>query len=121
MDAIIHLAAISNDPTGDIDDTLTRQVNFDAIGLLLAQARAAGVKRFINASSSSVFGVRDVADINESLKPSPIRLTRNIKCFRMACDRGGCAGFLHGQHPPATICGYSPRQRFDLYGQQAHR
>jgi nucleoside-diphosphate-sugar epimerase len=53
IDTIIHLAAISNDPTGDLDEVLTRQVNFDAIGLLLAEARNAGVKRFISASSST--------------------------------------------------------------------
>src|SRR5688572_18276739 len=54
MDTVIHLAAISNDPTGDIDEVLTREVNFDAVGVLLAAARAAGVKQVINASSSSV-------------------------------------------------------------------
>ena len=57
IDTILHLAAISNDPTGEIDDTLTRQVNFDAVGMLLALSRESGVKRFINASSSSVFGI----------------------------------------------------------------
>src|SRR5262245_9954741 len=44
VETIIHLAAISNDPTGEIDEVLTRQVNFDATGMLLALARAAGVK-----------------------------------------------------------------------------
>src|SRR3974390_2316634 len=72
MDAVIHLAAISNDPTGEIDDTLTRQVNFDAVGLLVAQAKAGGVKRFINASSSSVFGIKDVPDVTEALEPEPL-------------------------------------------------
>src|SRR5579862_9697698 len=72
IDTIIHLAAISNDPTGDIDEVLTRQVNFDAIGLLLAIARTNGVKRFINASSSSVFGIKDVPDVTELLEPEPI-------------------------------------------------
>src|SRR5437868_842650 len=43
IDVVIHLAAISNDPTGEIDEGLTRQVNFDAVGLLLALAREAGV------------------------------------------------------------------------------
>src|SRR5688572_3453526 len=67
IDTIIHLAAISNDPTGDIDEVLTRQVNYDAIGMLVSLARAAGVKRFINASSSSVFGIKEAADVNEQL------------------------------------------------------
>ena len=72
MDTIIHLAAISNDPTGDIDEVLTRQVNFDAIGMMLAQARAVGVKRFINASSSSVFGIKEASDVTEQLEPEPL-------------------------------------------------
>src|SRR5581483_5542513 len=72
IDTIIHLAAISNDPTGEIDDTLTRQVNFDAVGMMLALARNAGVKRFINASSSSVFGIKDDPDVTEELEPEPI-------------------------------------------------
>ena len=68
-EAVIHLAAISNDPTGDIDEVLTRQVNFDAVGMLLALAKEAGVNRFINASSSSVFGARTESEINEHLEP----------------------------------------------------
>jgi nucleoside-diphosphate-sugar epimerase len=115
MDVIIHLAAISNDPTGDIDETLTRQVNFDAIGLLLAQARAAGVKRFINASSSSVFGVRDVADINESLEPEPITFYSKYKMLsEWLVTAAASMDFCTVNIRPATICGYSPRQRFDL-------
>src|SRR5262249_9462134 len=66
---VIHLAAISNDPTGQIDEVLTRQVNFDAVGMLLALARRNGVHRFINASSSSVFGIKDVSDVTENLEP----------------------------------------------------
>src|SRR5579862_4420733 len=59
IEVVINLAAISNDPTGEIDEVLTRQVNFDAIGMMLALEREAGVKRFISASSSSVFSARD--------------------------------------------------------------
>jgi nucleoside-diphosphate-sugar epimerase len=115
IDTIIHLAAISNDPTGDIDEVLTRQVNFDAIGLLLATARANGVKRFINASSSSVFGIKDVADVNEQLEPEPLTYYSKYKALSewlvvSAASPEFCAVNIR----PATICGYSPRQRFDL-------
>ncbi|HXR07651.1 MAG TPA: NAD-dependent epimerase/dehydratase family protein, partial [Candidatus Acidoferrum sp.] len=72
VDTVIHLAAISNDPTGEIDEVLTRQVNFDAVGLLLALARAHGVRRFINASSSSVFGIKNAAEVTEQLEPEPL-------------------------------------------------
>ena len=115
MDAVIHLAAISNDPTGEIDDVLTRQVNFDAVGLLLAQARAGAVQRFINASSSSVFGIKDVPDVTEALEPEPLTSYSRYKMLSewlvvAAHARDFCAVNVR----PATICGFSPRQRFDL-------
>lgn len=114
-DTVIHLAAISNDPTGDIDEVLTRQVNFDAIGMLLALAREAGVRRFINASSSSVFGARTESEINEELEPEPLTFYSKYKALsewlvRAAASPEFCAVNVR----PATICGYSPRQRFDL-------
>lgn len=114
-DTVIHLAAISNDPTGDIDEVLTRQVNFDAIGMLLALAKEAGIKRFINASSSSVFGARTESEINERLEPEPITYYSKYKALSewlvlAAATPEFCAVNVR----PATICGYSPRQRFDL-------
>ena len=115
MDTVIHLAAVSNDPTGDIDEVLTRQVNFDAVGLLLAQAKAADVMRFINASSSSVFGVRDVADIDETLEPEPITFYSKYKMLaEWLVTAAAAPDFCAVNIRPATICGYSPRQRFDL-------
>lgn len=115
MDAVIHLAAISNDPTGELDEVLTRQVNFDAVGMLVALARAAGVRRFINASSSSVFGIKDVPDVTEALEPEPITFYSKYKMLSewlvaAAASPQFCAVNIR----PATICGYSPRQRFDL-------
>ena len=80
-DTVIHLAAISNDPTGDLDEMLTRQVNFDAIGMLLALAREAGVTRFINASSSSVFGIQQVADVTEQLEVKPLTYYSKYKAL----------------------------------------
>jgi nucleoside-diphosphate-sugar epimerase len=114
-DTVIHLAAISNDPTGDVDEVLTRQVNFDAIGMLLALAKEAGVTRFINASSSSVFGIKDVADVTEQLEAEPLTFYSKYKALSewlviAAASRDFCAVNIR----PATICGFSPRQRFDL-------
>jgi nucleoside-diphosphate-sugar epimerase len=115
IDTVIHLAAISNDPTGEIDEVLTRQVNFDALGMLLSLARAARVKRFINASSSSVFGIKNVPDVTEVLEPEPLTFYSKYKMLSewlvvAAASRDFCAVNVR----PATICGYSPRQRFDL-------
>jgi nucleoside-diphosphate-sugar epimerase len=115
MDAVIHLAAISNDPTGEIDEVLTRQVNFDAIGLLLALSKENGVRRFINASSSSVFGIKDETNVTEDLEPEPLTFYSKYKMLSewlivAAASPEFCAVNIR----PATICGYSPRQRFDL-------
>lgn len=114
-DVVIHLAAISNDPTGDIDEVLTRQVNFDAIGMLLALAKESGVKRFINASSSSVLGARVESDIDERLEPEPLTYYSRYKALTewLVLSAVG-PGFCGVNVRPATICGYSPRQRFDL-------
>jgi nucleoside-diphosphate-sugar epimerase len=115
MDAVIHLAAISNDPTGEIDEVLTRQVNFDAIGLLLALARKARVKTFIHASSSSVFGIKDVPNVTEVLEPEPITFYSRYKMLaEWLIVAAAAPDFCAVNIRPATICGYSPRQRFDL-------
>lgn len=114
-DAVIHLAAISNDPTGQMDEVLTKQVNFDAVGVLVKMAKQAGVKRFINASSSSVFGVKDESDIKEFLEPEPITYYSKYKALAEWIVKAAAADdFITTSIRPATICGYSPRQRFDL-------
>ncbi len=113
--AVIHLAAISNDPTGEIDEILTRQVNFDAVGLLLVKAKEAGVKRFINASSSSVFGLKKEEQISESLEPEPLTSYSKYKMLaEWLVFAAHSQEFCTVNIRPATICGYSPRQRFDL-------
>ncbi|MCA9312483.1 MAG: SDR family oxidoreductase, partial [Phycisphaerales bacterium] len=113
--AVIHLAAISNDPTGEVDEVLTRQVNFDAVGLLVSEARRAGVSRFINASSSSVFGIKQDPDVIETLEPEPISTYSRYKALAEWIVVGANSpGFTTVNVRPATICGYSPRQRFDL-------
>lgn len=115
VDTVIHLAAISNDPTGDIDEVLTRQVNFDAVGLLLSLARKAGVKRFINASSSSVFGIKPDPDVTEALEPEPLTFYSKYKMLsEWLVVAAASDDFCTVNIRPATICGYSPRQRFDL-------
>lgn len=115
IDTIIHLAAISNDPTGDIDEVLTRQVNFDAIGMMLGLAKDAGAKRFINASSSSVFGIKQDPDVTERLEPEPLTYYSKYKMLsEWLVIAAASDTFCTVNIRPATICGYSPRQRFDL-------
>jgi nucleoside-diphosphate-sugar epimerase len=115
IDTILHLGAISNDPTGEIDDTLTRQVNFDAVGMLLALAKEAGVKRFINGSSSSVFGIKEESNVEETLEPEPLTSYSKYKMLsEWLVIAASSPDFCTVNIRPATICGVSPRQRFDL-------
>lgn len=115
IDTVIHLAAISNDPTGDVDERLTRQTNFDAVGLLLAKAKENGVRRFINASSSSVFGIKNDADVTEVLEPEPLTFYSKYKMLsEWLVQSASSEKFCTVNIRPATICGFSPRQRFDL-------
>ncbi len=115
MDTVIHLAAISNDPTGEVDEVLTRQVNFDSVGMLLSIAKAAGVKRFINASSSSVFGIKKDPEVTEALEPEPLTYYSKYKALsEWLVNTASSESFCTVNVRPATICGFSPRQRFDL-------
>lgn len=115
MDAVIHLASISNDPASEVDEVLTRQVNFDAVGLLLHYAREYGVKRFINASTHSVMGVKNEPVVTENLEPEPLTLYAKYKMLaEWLVFAAASPDFCTVNIRPATICGYSPRQRFDL-------
>lgn len=115
VDAVIHLAAISNDPSCDLDPELTRTVNLESFEPLVRMARDAGVRRFIFASSSSVYGISDATDVREDHVLRPITLYNRYK--------GECEGILFRYQSqafttvavrPATLCGRAPRQRLDL-------
>ena len=68
-DAVIHLACISNDPSFDLDPGLGKSINFDCFRPLVRASKAAGVKRFIYASSSSVYGIKNDPSAPESSLP----------------------------------------------------
>ena len=72
FDAVIHLAALSNDPLGDLDPELTREINRDGALRVARLAREAGVSRFLFASSCSLYGVAGDDLVNESTPRSPI-------------------------------------------------
>lgn len=115
INAIIHLAAISNDPTGEVDEVITRQTNFEAVELLLSHAKLMGVNRFINASSSSVYGVKREEKVTEAVEPEPVTFYSKYKFFaEFLVKSAASSDFTTVNVRPATICGWSPRQRFDL-------
>ena len=72
VDVIIHLAAVANDPSGELDSKLTWETNVLFTNSLISAAVAAGVKRFIFASSGSVYGVQDVEKVTENVNPVPL-------------------------------------------------
>lgn len=115
VDAVIHLAGVSHDPTDGIDEVLARQCNFDAVGLVLALARRAGATRFIHASTSSVYGIQSSEDIVERLEPEPIGPYARYKSLsEWLVTAAAAPDFCAVNLRSATVCGWSPRQRFDL-------
>ncbi len=114
-DAVIHLACISNDPSYDLDPDLGRSINHDCFQPLVKASKAAGVKRFIYASSSSVYGVKDDPEVTEDLELEPLT---DYSKFKAICEEEleeeREPGFVTCVVRPATVCGYSPRQRMDV-------
>lgn len=114
-DAVIHLACISNDPSFELDPTLGKAINFDAFAPLVKISKTSGVKRFVYASSSSVYGVSEVPDVDES---HPLRPLTDYSKFKAQCEpillEEQSTNFTTLILRPATVCGYSPRQRLDL-------
>jgi len=114
-DVVIHLAAIANDPCSDLAPSITYEVNRDAVIQLVNAAKNCGVKRFINASTSSVYGVKEEADVTEELVLEPITLYAKLKAEteKIVADASG-NGFATMSVRSATVCGVSPRMRFDV-------
>jgi len=114
-DAVIHLACISNDPSFELNPSLGKSINFDAFEPLVVTARDGGVKRFIYASSSSVYGVKSEPNVTEDLPLEPLT---DYSRFKMMCEevltKYYQSGFTCVTIRPATVCGYSPRLRLDL-------
>lgn len=114
-DAVISLACISNDASFELDEALSTSINLDAFEPMVIAAKKAGVKRFIYASSSSVYGVSDAPQVTEEHPLVPLTLYNKYKGM---CEpllfRHQSPDFLCVTIRPATLCGYAPRQRLDL-------
>ncbi len=115
VDAVISLACISNDASFELDENLSTSVNLDAFEPMVIAAKEAGVKRFIFASSSSVYGVSESPDVTEDHPLVPLTLYNKYKgmceplLFKHQSDDFVCVTIR-----PATLCGYAPRQRLDV-------
>ncbi|MFH1326805.1 MAG: bifunctional SDR family oxidoreductase/aminotransferase class I/II-fold pyridoxal phosphate-dependent enzyme [archaeon] len=115
VDAVIHLANISNDPCSELDHQLTKEVNFEATKILIDLAKSQGVKRFIYASSGSVYGIKDFDNVTEDVEPNPLTIYSKTKVWsEEIVKEANTMGFTTVCVRPGTHCGYSPRQRLDL-------
>ncbi len=115
IDAVLHLACISNDASFVLDENLSTTVNYDAFEPMVLASKKAGVKRFVYASSSSVYGVSDEPDVTEEHPLVPLTLYNKYKgmCEPLLLKHTD-ENFTGVIYRPATVCGYAPRQRLDL-------
>ncbi len=115
LDTIIHLACISNDPSFELDPELGKSINYDSFFDLVAVAKDSGVSRFIFASSSSVYGIKEKENVTEDLSLEPLT---DYSKYKALCEevllKEQESGFVTLILRPATVCGYSPRLRLDL-------
>lgn len=115
IDSVIHLAAVSNDPCSELDAELTKSVNLLATKRFMVQAKEREVRRFINASSASVYGIKSEENVSEDLALDPLTLYAKYKAeteqflLTLMDEDFECFSVR-----AATVCGFSPRLRLDL-------
>ena len=111
VDACIHLACISNDPSYELNPNLAKSINFDAFKMFIAEMNRSSVKTFVYASSSSVYGVKQEENVTEDLTCEPLT---DYSRYKVMCEDFAlnnlsndiCLTIVR----PSTVCGYSRRQ-----------
>lgn len=115
VEAVFHLACISNDPSYELDPSLSESINGAALEGVFRTASESGVRRLIYASSSSVYGIKEEESVNEVLVPEPLTQYSALKQFGeellLSLNLGEMERIVAR---PATVYGVSDRQRFDL-------
>jgi len=114
VEAIVHLSSVANDPCGDLDPKLTWEVSCLATMQLADRAVRRGIKRFIYASSGSVYGVKDEPQVTEDLELTPISEYNKTKMVAERVLLSYADAMTVQIIRPATVCGYSPRMRLDV-------
>ena len=111
----LHLACISNDTSFALDEKLSTSINYDAFEPIVLAAKRSGIKRFIYASTSSVYGVSDKKNVTEDHPLVPLTLYNKYKgmCEPLLLKHIS-KNFEGVIFRPATVCGYAPRLRLDL-------
>lgn len=112
---VIHLACISNDPSFELNPQLGKAINFDCFEPFVKLAKKQRIQRFIYASSSSVYGVKDELNVTEDMPLEPLT---DYSRFKADCEqilmKHASDDFVSTVLRPATVCGYAPRQRLDV-------
>jgi|TARA_B110000858_G_scaffold179272_1_gene215822 nucleoside-diphosphate-sugar epimerase len=115
IDTVIHLACISNDPSFELNPLLAKSINYDCFKPLVEIAAQSGISRFIYASSSSVYGIKNQKDVNENSTLEPLT---DYSKFKAKCEEILINNSQKDFHPiilrPSTVNGFSPRQRLDV-------
>lgn len=114
IDAIIHLSSVANDPCGDLNPQLTWEISCLATMQLADKAQRMGIKRFIYASSGSVYGVKDEDQVTEDLELLPISEYNKTKMCGERILLSYKDDMVVQIVRPATVCGFSPRMRLDV-------
>ena len=113
--AVIHLACISNDPSFELNPKLGETINFKAFEPLVKISKECGVERFIYASSSSVYGIKNIKNVDETQSLEPLT---DYSKFKAECEdillNFQSDYFTTTVIRPATVCGFGPRQRLDV-------
>jgi nucleoside-diphosphate-sugar epimerase len=115
QDTVIHLACISNDPSFELNPSLGKSINLDSFEPLVKISKQKKVRQFIYASSSSVYGIKEEKNVDESMSLEPLT---DYSKFKAECekilDMYGDDSFTVTSLRPATVCGYARRQRLDV-------
>jgi nucleoside-diphosphate-sugar epimerase len=114
IDGIVHLSSVANDPCGDLDPKLTWEISCLATMQLADKAVRQGVERFVYASSGSVYGIKDEAQVTEDLELKPISEYNKTKMVGERVVLSYSDKMAVQIIRPATVCGYSPRMRLDV-------
>jgi nucleoside-diphosphate-sugar epimerase len=114
-DVVIHLACISNDPSFELNPSLGKSINLDSFEPLVKISKLNNIQQFIYASSSSVYGIKKEKNVHEGMSLEPMT---DYSKFKVDCEKilnqYGDENFTVTTVRPATVCGYSKRQRLDV-------
>ena len=112
--AVVHLASVANDPCSDLNPKLSWEISALSTMKIAEKAVSAGVESFIYASSGSVYGIKEEEQVTENLQLVPLSDYNKTKMVAERVLMSFASDFSLKIVRPATVCGYSPRMRFDV-------